>query len=151
MNSRQSTRRMGRRQALHLFGAGVAVSGLASLGACGGNKEPAAPAKAPEPAPTAAPSAAAPPPTAAPTGPQTCETAVDAASTQLRASVQYKDVANPPEKNCAACAQFLAGKYGECGGCNLFTGPVKPGGGCLAFAPRDPNAAPAPTTAPKPT
>jgi hypothetical protein len=77
----------------------------------------------------------------------TCDSPVDTASAQLRTSMQYKDVAAVPEKNCAACAQFLVGKYGECGGCNLFTGPVKPAGGCLAFAPKDPNAAP---TAPKP-
>jgi hypothetical protein len=49
--------------------------------------------------------------------------------------MQYKNPAAIPEKHCSACAQFIPGKYGDCGGCKLFTGPVNPNGGCLSFAP----------------
>lgn len=133
MDNRQKVRRLGRREALQIFGAGLAVGGLASLGAC--SKE-------------AAPSPGAQPSTAAPAGAPSCESAIDPESAQTRGTLQYSDVAAVPEKNCAACAQFLADKYGACGGCNLFAGPVKPAGGCLAFAPKDSNAAPA--DAPKP-
>jgi hypothetical protein len=66
----------------------------------------------------------------------TCDTPVDAAAQQMRGSLQYADVAATPDKHCEICAQYVPGKYGECGGCNLFAGPVKPKGGCLAFAPK---------------
>ena len=36
--------------------------------------------------------------------------------------------------NCANCAQYVEGQYGDCGGCNLFSGPVQPQGHCLSWA-----------------
>jgi hypothetical protein len=146
-NTRHSTKQLGRREALQLFGAGFAVGGLSGLCACGQKQEPAPAAPDPSTAapPAAAPPSAAPAAAAAPSGPMTCESPVDAAAQQLRGSLQYLEVAAVPEKHCAVCAQFVPAKFGECGGCNLFGGPVKPLGGCLAFAPKDPNAPPAAT------
>ena len=63
-----------------------------------------------------------------------CGDAIDSASQQLRTSLQYKDVSEVSGQRCDNCAQYVAGSYGECGGCNLFTGPVQPGGHCLSWA-----------------
>lgn len=145
MEDKRKLRLLGRREAMQILGVGLAAGGIAGLAACN-KKEPAPQAAPTTPAPaptTPTPSAAAP----TPTGPMTCESPIDPAATQLRTTLQYKDVAAIPEKHCSACQQFKPGMYGECGGCNLFAGPVKPNGGCIGFAPRDPNApaAPAPT------
>jgi hypothetical protein len=64
-----------------------------------------------------------------------CNATIDDTSRAMRRTTQYKDKAVVPEKHCSACAQYIAGKYGDCGGCKLFTGPVQPNGGCLSFAP----------------
>ena len=109
--------KLSRRRSLQLFGLGVASTGLFVLGACkgnssGGGSEPAA---------------------AAGTG---CDTPVDEQSRANRRTFQYMEKAAVPEKNCAACVQFEPEKYGACGGCKVITGPVKPAGGCLAFAPK---------------
>jgi len=66
-----------------------------------------------------------------------CNTEVDEASKTMRKTLQYKKEATDPAKRCSSCAQYDAGKYGECGGCKLFTGPVRPNGGCLSFAPKE--------------
>lgn len=77
------------------------------------------------------------------TAPLDCNTQPDETSKNLRKTLQYKKEATDPAKHCSACAQFEAGKFGECGGCKLFTGPVRPNGGCLSFAPKEGGAAPA--------
>ncbi len=77
-----------------------------------------------------------------------CKTAVDDTSKNLRRTLQYRVKADPPEKHCAACAQFVKAQYGECGGCKLFTGPVREEGGCLSFAPISAEAGAAPAKAP---
>lgn len=77
---------------------------------------------------------------------------VDDAAATLRKTLQYKEKTDNPEKKCSICAQFEAGKYGNCGGCKLFAGAVNPEGACLSFAPKvAPGAAPAaPGAAPTP-
>jgi len=123
---------LGRRQAIQYLGVGLsAASGLALLGGCKSGDKPAAPA--------AAPAAAA-------GGSCQEKIEVDEAAKNLRRVLQYKEKADNPEKRCTGCAQFDAGKYGECGGCKLFAGAVNPEGGCLSFAPK--GAIPAPGTAP---
>ncbi len=64
-----------------------------------------------------------------------CNTPLDEGSQNLRKTLQYKEQTDQPAKHCSACAQYTGGQYGECGGCKLFTGPVKPNGVCLSFAP----------------
>ncbi len=115
---------VGRRQALQLFGA--AATGLMFLGS------------------TRA---------AAETAELRCKekVALDEAAVGLRRALQYKEKAPTPEKKCSACAQFEAGKYGECGGCKVLPGAVNPEGVCLSFAPKSvpaPAAAPAKPAAP---
>lgn len=74
-------------------------------------------------------------------GNQGCDTEIDDTSRNLRKTLQYKKEASDPAKQCKACAQFEAAKFGDCGGCKLFTGPVRPNGGCLSFAPKEGGAA----------
>lgn len=71
---------------------------------------------------------------------------IDEAAANLRKVLQYKEKTDNPEKKCNSCAQYEAGKYGDCGGCKLFGGGVHPDGHCLSFAPK--TAAPAPGAAP---
>jgi hypothetical protein len=52
----------------------------------------------------------------------------------MRTALQYKAASDQEGKNCANCAQFKPGEYGDCGGCNLFTGPVNNNGHCLSWA-----------------
>lgn len=61
---------------------------------------------------------------------------IDETSKQLRRAVQYKEKSAEAGKNCKGCAQFEAGKYGDCGACKLFTGAVNPEGHCLSYAPK---------------
>ncbi len=127
-------KQVGRRETILLLGAGLAAGGVLALAACkqqqegtqgGGGESPAPPSPAPAPAPSPAPQAAG----------GDCNTPIDAASKQTRLIMQYKNPAAIPEKHCSACAQYIPAKYGDCGGCKLFTGPVNPNGGCLSFAP----------------
>ncbi len=78
---------------------------------------------------------------------KSCDAAVDAKSKQMRKTLQYKDKADDAAKACEKCAQFEKGKYGDCGGCKLFAGPVQPAGSCLSFA-QMPGADEAPSAAP---
>jgi hypothetical protein len=132
-----------RRRTLQVLGIGLA--GTVLLPACK-KEEAAAPAPKPAPAPAApaaAPAAPAGEPTAAapaaakPEGDLNCETAapIDEASKGLRAAFQYKEKSAEAGKNCAGCAQYIAGKYGGCGGCKLFTGAVNPNGHCISWVP----------------
>jgi len=113
--------RLDRRAALKLFGVGVtSVGGILALAGC---------SKAPEQA--AAPAAKAP----AAGGLCQFKVPVDEAARQMRRTVQYKEKSDQPGKNCSNCSQFIANKYGDCGGCKLFDGGVSPGGLCLSYAP----------------
>ncbi len=132
MEERRASKLVGRRYTLHLLGVGLAAGGF--LAACKQDKEsnsggeptaPTPPSGQPSPQPAAGGGSAA----------LDCNTPVDAASKQTRLVMQYKNPAAIPEKHCSACAQYIPGKYGDCGGCKLFTGPVNPNGGCLSFAP----------------
>ena len=66
-----------------------------------------------------------------------CNAPVDAASQQLRTSLQYVEVSQKEGQKCSTCAQYIADKHGACGGCQLFTGPVQPAGNCLSYAPKE--------------
>jgi len=63
-----------------------------------------------------------------------CAAPVDAKSKQMRKTLQYVAKSPKPDKNCVNCAQYVADKHGECGGCNLFSGPVQPKGYCASWA-----------------
>jgi len=119
---------VGRRQALQLFGFGLtAASGLALFGGTRAVAE---------------------------TAELRCKekVALDEAAVGLRRALQYKEKAPTAEKHCSICAQFEAGKYGECGGCKVLPGAVNPDGVCLSFAPKAaPAPAPAPAAPAKPT
>jgi hypothetical protein len=128
-NNNGGSKLLGRRRTLQLLGVGLtATTGLLALAAC--DKKDGAAASG----------------GAAPTGTGTgggsgsatldCNSTIDEASKTQRRTLQYKKEAADPAKKCNACAQFTEKKYGDCGGCKLFTGPVQPNGGCLSFAPK---------------
>ncbi len=128
--------RVDRREALKLFGFGLTSAGalLALAGCSKGAEQAAAPAAAPTPAAG---------------GLCQFRVPVDEAAKQMRRNLQYREKSDDPNKHCSACSQFIAGKYGDCGGCKLFDGGVSPGGVCLSFAPLGAPAAPgAPASAP---
>lgn len=111
--SHEGAGRIGRRRMLQVLGAGIgAASGLTILG-CGKSGGGAAPAGA-------------------------CmdKVAVDETARTLRTNLKYKEKSDTPDKKCSLCAQYEAGKFGECGGCKLFAGGVNPEGSCLSFAPK---------------
>lgn len=128
---------MKRRRALQVIGVGLsAASGLFVLQGCnkGGGEAGSGG--------TGAGGGSAPPKSSA------CmdKVEVDDNARQLRKTLQYKEKTDNPAKKCSGCAQYEAGKYGDCGGCKLFAGGVNPEGVCLSFAPIQ--AAPAPGAAP---
>ncbi len=134
MENNSGSKLIGRRQSLRILGMGLTAAGFLGAAACKQGGEPSqnnAPAP-PSPAP-AAPAEEA----------LSCNTPIEPASAQSRKIMQYKNPAAIPEKHCSACSQFIEAKYGDCGGCKLFTGPVNPNGGCLSFAPKAGAAAPA--------
>ena len=115
---------VGRRSLLQLAGVGIGISvGAGMLAACsnkgGGGGESSSSGGG-----------------ATGAAPMDCKSPLDDNSKNLRRTLQYKAKAEPPEKNCAACAQYQVGLYGECGGCKLIPGPVRAEGGCLSFAPK---------------
>lgn len=132
--------RLDRRAALKLFGVGVtSVGGILAFAGCTKAPEEAAPAAAPKPAAG---------------GLCQFKVPVDEAARTMRRTVQYKEKSDQPGKMCSNCSQFIAGKYGDCGGCKLFDGGVSPGGVCLSYAPigapAAPGTAPAAPAAPAP-
>ena len=148
MQDKDSAKLLGRRQTIHLLGLGIAAGGILGIAACKGKEEAAPGGPSPKPAsPTPASPAPGAPATeqagaGAATG--TCDTPFDKESKQTRMVVQYRNPAAVPEKHCSVCAQYVPAKFGDCGGCKLFAGPVNPNGGCLSFAPLNPSGAPAP-------
>jgi hypothetical protein len=138
---------MGRRQALQVVGLGLTTAG-SLLGLQGCKKDEMAPAMKPADPP---PAAMAPPPPAAMAAPEAAPAAaaappadlnckekapIDDNAKDLRRALQYKEKSAEAGKNCLGCAQYQPGKYGDCGGCNLFGGAVNPGGHCLSYAPK---------------
>lgn len=127
MGQNNDETKVGRRRTLQLLGAGLATAGgLFVLGACNKDQGSGGQGGSTSQGSTSAGG---------------CNTPIEEASKQLRKTLQYKEKADNPEKVCKACAQYDTGKFGDCGGCKLFQGPVKPEGGCLSFAPK--SAAPA--------
>lgn len=129
---------MQRRRALQVIGASLgAAGGLVVLGGCNksGGESGGTSGGTAAPAPAAA---------------ATCQdkVPVDDAAKTLRKTLQYKEKSEFADKNCSLCAQFEAGKYGDCGGCKLFAGGVNPQGHCLSFAPKGAGTAPAAPGAP---
>ena len=125
--------KIGRRHSLKVVGFGfLGAAGLVNLAACSKEeaKKPASPAPA-APAPAAKEAPAEP---AAAAGGEGCDATIDAQSAQMRTALQYKEASDQEGKNCANCAQFKPGAHGDCGGCNLFTGPVQNNGYCLSWA-----------------
>ena len=61
---------------------------------------------------------------------------VDPAARQMRTTLHYVDSANCATRRCDGCALYQAPTSGACGGCQLFAGPIAPGGSCDSFAPR---------------
>ncbi len=133
--------KIGRRHSLKVVGFGVlGAAGLVNLAACskedsagGAKKAPPAPAPA-KPAEAAGGAKEAPAEPAEAVGGEGCDATLDAASTQMRTALQYKEASDQEGKNCANCVQFKPGAYGDCGGCVLFTGPVQNNGYCLSWA-----------------
>ncbi len=129
MQNNSGSKLIGRRESIHLLGVGLTAAGFLVSTACKqGNESPQnSPPAPPAPSPT---------PPAPAAEPLSCNTAIEPASAQQRKIMQYKNPAAIPEKHCSVCSQFIEAKYGDCGGCKLFTGPVNPNGGCLSFAPK---------------
>jgi hypothetical protein len=119
----QNDSKLGRRQAMQLLGLGLGAAGL--LVAKPEIAFAGPPAKAP----------AKPATPAAPAAPLTCndKAPIDDTSKAIRTALQYKEKFDVPEKKCSGCLQFEAKKFGDCGGCKLFTGAVSPDGVCLSF------------------
>jgi hypothetical protein len=112
--------KLGRRQAMQVLGLGITAAGMIIA--------------RPESAFAAAPAKAAAKPAAAPLS---CndKAPIDATSKTMRSALQYKEKYDTAEKKCSSCLQYEAKKFGECGGCKLFTGAVAPDGVCLSYAP----------------
>lgn len=105
--------KVGRRHSLRVLGAGgLSAVGLLSLAGCGGDEEESSGGG----------------------GGEGCDAPIDAQSQQLRTTLQYVDESPQSDKFCRNCAQYVADQHGACGGCNVFTGPVQPGGYCLSWA-----------------
>lgn len=144
LSTQAAQRLIARRKTLKVLG--LAAGGLLVFPACKEEAKAPSPVAAPPPVvkppevaakppePAAAP--AAEPPAAA--GDLSCKdkAPIDDTSKGLRRALQYKEKSAEAGKNCKGCAQFEAGKYGDCGACKLFTGAVNPEGHCLSFAPK---------------
>lgn len=128
-NRHDAAKRIGRRQALRLFGVGLgAAGGLVVFGCKKGGEGGAGGGGS--------------------GGAQACaeQGNPDEQARQLRKNLQYKDKSDFPDKMCKVCAQYEDAKFGaDCGGCKLFGGGVRPEGHCLSFAPKE-GAAPAGST-----
>ncbi|MGB5811775.1 MAG: high-potential iron-sulfur protein [Polyangiales bacterium] len=128
--------KIGRRDSLKVVGFGfLGAAGLINLAACS-KKESAGGAEGAGSA-EKAPTEEAPAKQAEAAGGEGCDAAIEPASTQMRTALQYKQVSDQEGKSCSSCAQFKPGEYGDCGGCNLFTGPVQSNGYCLSWAAKE--------------
>lgn len=59
---------------------------------------------------------------------------LDAAQLQQRATLEYVDVSATPGQLCSNCRFYDVPEGGSpCGGCQLFPGPVTPGGWCKSW------------------
>lgn len=60
--------------------------------------------------------------------------ALDASSLQMRDTLNYVDASPQEQQHCANCRFFTQPEAGSpCGGCQLFAGPVSPGGWCQSW------------------
>lgn len=120
---RDNDTKLGRRRTLQIIGMGsLTATGLLTLAGCGKSEG----------------GGGAAPQEAAGTG---CNSPIDQQAQTLRTSLQYKDQSEKPDQKCSTCAQYIEAKYGDCGGCKLFGGPVQPNGNCLSWAPKEAAAA----------
>ena len=107
-----------RRRALHVIGIGGLAVGLSPLAGCGGEESGGGGGGE-----------------AAGEG---CNSPIPQAKQQLRSNLQYVDQSPHENKNCANCAQYVEGAFGDCGACNAFGGteggPVQASGYCLSWA-----------------
>jgi hypothetical protein len=134
-NTKAESEVVGRRRTLQLLGLGLAAGGLFVLDAC---SKPSGGGGG------AGGSASGTPGTTGAT-PGDCTASIDDNSKNQRRLLQYRSPAADPAKHCSACAQYVDGQYGDCGGgCKLIPGPVKPTAGCLSFAPKGADAGAAP-------
>lgn len=118
-NNQSVSQSLGRRRTLQVLGASLAVGGLFGAAGCKQNQGSEGDTKS------------------SGNKAKDCTSSLDEAAKTQRRTLQYVDKAAVPEKNCAACAQFVPGQFADCGGgCKVLPGPVKPEGGCLAFAPK---------------
>ena len=65
-----------------------------------------------------------------------CEGYAELTETQLasRQALQYVDVSERADQNCANCRVYNQPEGGSpCGGCQLFAGPVSPKGWCSGW------------------
>jgi len=108
--------KLSRRYTLRIIGAGGVSAGLLPIVGCGGEDSGGGGGgDEPEDA----------------TG---CNAPIDEQSQQMRRTLQYVDESQVEGRECSNCAQYVADQYGDCGGCNVMSGPVQPGGHCLSWA-----------------
>lgn len=63
--------------------------------------------------------------------------ALTKAELEARKKLNYEDVATDKTRICNVCALYIEPPQGgECGHCTLVKGPIKPGGTCAYFAPK---------------
>jgi hypothetical protein len=56
----------------------------------------------------------------------------------MRTNLKYVAVSTEEGKNCLNCKFYLADQHGaDCGGCQLFKGPVAPLGNCSSWFAKD--------------
>lgn len=53
----------------------------------------------------------------------------------MRQALNFKLVSDDPARRCGGCA-FYAAAEGDCGKCQIFSGPVPAAGRCDSWAPR---------------
>jgi hypothetical protein len=107
-----------RRVTLQIIGVGgLSATGLLPLAGCGGEEEGGGGGEVEGEA-----------------AGQGCDAPIDAQSQQMRTNLQYVEQTQQEGKMCSNCAQYVADEYGDCGGCNVFDGPVQPNGHCLSWA-----------------
>jgi hypothetical protein len=57
---------------------------------------------------------------------------------QMRTNLKYVVKSTEEGKNCLNCKFYLADQHGDqCGGCQLFKGPVHPDGNCSSWFAKD--------------
>jgi hypothetical protein len=60
-------------------------------------------------------------------------TGLNESDLQMRSSLKYVAKSTEPDKDCANCKFYQVVEGSECGGCQLFKGPVNPKGYCTSW------------------